>query len=196
MPRTPRSLTSLTALAAATFLTAQSSRAEVPESALEAARGNFGGRTPSLIYSTEDLEGWGVVSIYDHPFDFTPPSEPAAAPVWLARFAKAGEGGSAEVTWADSRSCPGLEGVLWSVTRISPPRWEVPGLTRARPKAGVRSIMLSSAPIKVEVWGRGLQGGGQPAEVSVSALGGELGQWATDAAAALSSCWSSQIPTK
>ena len=170
--------------------------AQTSQAAIDQAREPFGQRTPSLVYAVDAHSEWEVVSIFAQPFEFVLGADPNAPAVWIARRATAGEAGEVAISWADSRSCQAIEGVIWSLTRISPPQWEVPGLTRPRPKAGVAPSLLSAHPVRVRIWGQGGVETGQFARVSVDALGGDLGEWATFSAEALADCWSPTTPSE
>jgi hypothetical protein len=172
--------------------------AEVPEAVVELAQSQaFAGRRTAALYSVEMGGGsWDLISVFSQPFGRALALEPDAPRRWVARR-QSGRGSefSTHVRWADSRTCPALEGVLWSLSRLEIASIDIPGITPPKPLVGVAPVPLTADGPVFAVWGAGLQPSGAPMTVSASGVGGELNAWGRFAERALAECWSEEQPT-
>lgn len=109
---------------------------------------------------------------------------------WAARLASEGAGG-ATGRWADSRSCPAVERVLRTMTRLPPGVLTIGGMRSPDVKP-----RYEADGERYTVWSRaGLQADGSLLSVTLSGTGGELAAWGMASLAALDPCWSDAPPT-
>lgn len=173
--------------------------ADVPETVIRQAQLEaFAGRRAAVVYSVETGGGsWELISIFSQPFGRAIVFEPDAPRRWVARR-QSGRGSefSAHTRWADSKSCPALAGVLWSLSRLEIASIDVPGITPLRPSAGVEPLPLPVDGPVFSLWGSGMQPSGAPMSISATGIGGELDTWGRSAERELSGCWSEQEPRR
>ena len=123
------------------------------------------------FYSLADRDG-GVVRVW-----------------WAARLAPKGEPG-ATGRWADSRSCPAVEGVLRAMTGLAPGALTIAGLRAP----GAQPRYLADGE-RYTAWSQaGQQADGSPISVTLSSTGGDLAAWGAASLAALEPCWRSEAP--
>ena len=155
---------------------------------------DFNGRTAAHIYSATENHEWQVTAIYAQPFSLWA-TTPDANPIWVAQRIRGTDGGTLPPEWADSRSCPALEGALWSLGKLDL-RLTTHGLQRPRPSAGTPRVMISSAPTLYQLWSKAEQGDGEYARITLWAISGDLAKWGKATESSLENCWSNTIPAQ
>lgn len=180
--------------AAATLALCTQAYADVPRSVIEQARSQtFSGRTAGIIYAVQHTgSSWEVISVFSQLFEDVLFRSDARKRWVLRRQAGQGDSMPSGGLWADSDTCPQIEGVLWSLERLVVPSFEVPGISARRPSQGVSSVPLPVDGPQFSIWGQGIQPSGAPAFLSMSGLGGELDRWGVHAEAELEGCWRDQ----
>lgn len=178
---------------------ASAAAADVPEAVIRQAQSEtFGGRRAAILYAVEMGGGsWDLISVFSQPYARAVVLDPEAPRRWIARR-QSGRGAefSTYTRWADSNSCPALEGVLWSLGRLQMASIDVPGITPPMPSAGVQPVILPTDGPVFSVWGVGTQPGGAPMTVSATAIGGEFDAWGRFAERELAECWSETEPAR
>lgn len=98
--------------------------------------------------------------------------------------------GSTQVTWADSRSCPGLRGALERLETVPMPALNVPGL------GGEPPVQLILDGGSTALWGMASSpDGGESDVVSASAqANSRFDAWIASFSTATQSCWRSEAP--
>ncbi len=189
-------------LIAAVFLTAMlgtaapaSSQASI-EAVSAAQTAEFAGRKPSVYWMVSQGNEIETVSVYFEPFRLPSAWDGSTAPLWVARRAAWPQGAEGVVNWTDSRSCPALEGVLWTLNNLPPPELEIRGLERPTPSAGVPPTLMSSGPTEVTVGGGARQFSRHPGSIQWTAVAGSAGAWGEAAKAALRECWRDHPPRR
>lgn len=173
--------------------------ADVPEAVIRQAQSDtFAGRRAVVLYSVETGGGsWELISIFSQPFGRSFAFEPDAPRRWVARRQSGRESEvSTHTRWADSNSCPAMEGVLWSLSRLEIPSVDVPGITPLMPSAGVEPLPLPVDGPVFSLRGSGMQPSGAPMSIAATGIGGELNAWGRSAERELSGCWSEQEPER
>lgn len=186
-------------LALCVMATASGVEAEIPRSVILRAKTESLPETrqvPGILYGIQTSgPNWELVSVFLQPFA-AGTSEVNAPKRWiLRRQSGRGEEFSSWTNWADSADCPQIEGVLWSLSRLTVPSFEVEGISARRPPQGVSPLLLPADGPSFSIWGHGLQPNGAPAFMSLSGLGGELTEWGLLAERELAGCWSEDRPS-
>jgi hypothetical protein len=150
-----------------------------------------------IVYTVQHTgASWEVISVFWQPFDDVLFGSGFRKRWVLRRQAGQGDSVPSGGRWADSDTCPQIEGVLWSLERLVVPSFEVPGISARRPSQGTNSFTLPVDGPQFSIWGQGTQPNGAPAFISMSGLGGELDQWGKMAEQQLEFCWTDHPPTE
>lgn len=183
-------------LPVAVWLVASGSAAQVSDATVRQARDEtFNGRTASVVYAVQEGGSWSLVSIFSEPFSTRVAQEPEASRYWVARRQTGrNETFSRDVKWADSISCPQLDGVLWSLHHVEIPSFDIPGMTAAKPAEGVEPVLVPSHGPVFTIWGQGNQPSGALAWMRIQPFGGELATWGLNAERHLANCWAAEPP--
>lgn len=149
-----------------------------------------GGVYPTIMWTAEPDDSFWAVTIYSQPFGPRLAFEPDAERRWVARWNSGRDDTlSDDVRWADSRTCPGLRGVLWGLDQLQLPGPSIAGMTPDRPAEGAPPLHIRS-PI-FTVWG------GARLENYVYRSGSDpLQEWGQAAADSLEDCWTDVPPTE
>lgn len=176
---------------------APSERAEIPDAVLNSSKvATFEGRRTSLIYVIEQGNDWTITSIFSQPFSPVIQLAPNSPRRWVAKR-EYGQGDTLwdRVEWADSDTCPELEGALWSLGRTPVAAIQVPGMGWPRPSQGVPALNIPTHGMAVTVWNFAELPSDAPGQLTLSSVGGELGNWATKSETDLAACWRSSPPS-
>jgi hypothetical protein len=101
--------------------------------------------------------------------------------------------GVVEIMWTDTRSCPALSDVIWKMSLLIVPSFDVPG-TSTRPSPSGAGGSYIPPRQRYTIWGYGRQPDDGPAYVTVNAVTGLISDWSREAEIALETCWTYQEP--
>lgn len=110
---------------------------------------------------------------------------------WLARLESGRAEESQDVTWADSRNCPGLVAALESLERLSPVYPDIIGIGGEN----LANLLMDGAT--VILWTRYARAGDQNANVTLEVTGNlnsPAYDWWREARANLDGCWTREEP--
>lgn len=172
-------------------------RSEVPDHIVrDATDATFEGRRTSLIFAVETGNEWTLTSVFSQPFGQVIQLDPYAPRRWVAkRQYGRGDDLFERLECADSVTCPELEGVLWSLSKVPVPTVQVPGLVWPRPNSGTPPVGIPTHGSVFTVWNAAELPGGAPSWLRLSSLGGELADWGQASETNLAACWRRTVPT-
>jgi len=172
-------------------------RSEIPDHVIrDTTEATFEGRRTSLIFAVETGNDWTLTAIFSQPFGLVIQLDPYASRRWLAKRQYGRDGHLSDRTeWADSTTCPELEGMLWSLSKVPVPAVQVPGFVWPRPHRGTPSVGIPTHGSVFTVWNSAELQSGAPSWLRLSSLGGELADWGRASETNLTECWHPTAPT-
>lgn len=153
----------------------------------------FRDKIPTFAYMAEGRDQTSVTYVYAEPFRQTPAAE-RSAPHWIAKRVSQRRGEDPRVSWADSRTCPNLQGVLWSASTLPAPSLTILGIDPVRPPSGTLTTPMPTHGAVYTVWGVARDALQPHLQVEMRAAWGPLSDWGGSAELSLEECWTDEEP--
>ncbi len=158
--------------------------------------------TPSTVAFWRGDGSTSGVIVFHAVSDVSRPTEGLQSPViWFARRVFQGSDDSLSTTYADSRDCPAIIGVLAWMERLDPPPVRFPGLLGVLPP-GVEGPPLPRPPdphagrAGYTIWGRGFDANTQAVDISFTGATDLIADFGDAAVERLEPCWSPEPPER
>lgn len=174
----------------------ENARAEVPDRVIrDLMTIRHSDTLPTIAWAVEPDDSFQVVTIYARPSRRAAVADRHIAPYWIARRVSGrADQVSNDVRWADSRTCPALEGGIWWLSKLAIPSIYVPAMTPDPPSEGTPQMTFRTDLPVYSVWGTAVQSPNGPGQLRFRAATPPLTEWGDQTMMSLEACWTTTEP--